>query len=100
MPNKCNPIYASANILDKLGIKKAKDDVKLHFQYSPKDIFRLFTKNGFEILYIAGFNIFIYRSLAKSQILCDINWWMSKVPLMVKLTQYFNIVIRKNNNNV
>jgi len=98
MPNKWNPIYASANILDKLGLIKVRDDVKLHFKYSYKDIIKLFENNRFEILYQTGFNIFIHRNLARSRILGKINWWLSKIPLMAKFTQYFYIVIKKNNN--
>jgi len=95
MPNNWNPIYASAKILDKLGIVNVRDDVRLHFQYSPKDIFNLFTKNGFEILYKTGFNIFLHRNLARSQMLCKVNWWMSQLPVMVNFTQYLNIIVKK-----
>lgn len=95
MPNKLNPIYASANLLDKLGVIKVRDDVRLHFRFAPGDIETLFTQNGFKVIYRAGFNIFVYRFLAKIQLLNSLNWRLSKWPGLRKFTQYYNIVVKK-----
>ena len=95
MPNKINAIYSSANMLDKSGLLKVRDDVRLHFRFTPHDIESLFTNNGFKIIYRTGFNIFVYRFLARVQLFNAINWWMSKLPLLRKFTQYYHIVVKK-----
>jgi len=95
MPNNLNPIYSSARILGILGFVKLRDDIKLHFKYNYRSIEKLFERHGFEIVYRTGFNIFIHRILAKNKFLCELNWLISKLPLMRSFTQYYNIIVKK-----
>ena len=95
MPNNLNPIYCSARILGALRVVSLRDDVKLHFKYNYLSIEKLFKRHGFEITFRAGFNIFIHRFLAKSNLLCHLNWAVSQMPIMRPFTQYYNIIVKK-----